>query len=182
MRELWKMFLVFLRIGGFTFGGGYAMLPMLQREMVDKYHWTTEEELINYYAVGQCTPGIIALNVATFVGYRRKGFLGALMCSIGVVLPSVVIITIIAALVTGFADNVWMQHALAGIRVVVCVLVLNTVIKMTKTGVKDALCAIIFCAALALMVVFSPSPVIVVAVAGVIGALFYGRKQQVKSE
>ena len=102
MKELWKMFWAFARIGGLTFGGGYAMLPMLQKEVVEKRHWATEEEIIDYYALGQCTPGIIAINVATFIGYKNRGVLGAIFSTAGMVFPSLIIITIIASAVAAW--------------------------------------------------------------------------------
>ena len=131
------LFLTFARIGGFTFGGGYAMLPMLQAEVVEKKKWATEEELMDYYAIGQCTPGIIAVNVATFIGYRKKGIAGAAVATFGMVMPSILIIMVIAAAIKNFSDIEWVQHALAGITVCVCVLVLDTVIKLAKKSLKD---------------------------------------------
>ena len=174
MKELLQLYWIFFKIGATTFGGGYAMLPMLQREMIDHHHWATEEEILNYYAVGQCTPGIIMLNVATFMGYKKKKLPGAIFASLGVVTPSIIIISIIAALLTGFADNVYVMHALAGIRIVVCVLVLNSVLKLLKSGVKDWIGWVVFAAALLVMVLLSPSPVIVVLASGILGALLYG--------
>ena len=96
MKELWSMFFAFARIGGLTFGGGYAMLPMLQREVVEKRGWATEEELMDYYAIGQCTPGVIAVNTATFIGQKYRGDLGGIVCTLGVVFPSLIIISLLA--------------------------------------------------------------------------------------
>ena len=138
MKELWELFIVFAKIGGFTFGGGYAMLPILQREVVENRNWATSEELMDYYAIGQCTPGIIAVNTATFIGYKRKGIIGGIVATIGCVFPSLVIIMIIAAFINSFTHIVWVQHALAGIRVCVCVLVLDAVIKLAKKSLIDA--------------------------------------------
>ena len=104
MKELLDMFLTFARIGGFTFGGGYAMLPMLQKEVVNGRHWATDEELMDYYAIGQCTPGIIAVNTATFVGYKNRGIPGAIAATLGVIAPSLVIIMIIAAFISNFIE------------------------------------------------------------------------------
>ena len=169
MRELIKMFLAFARIGAFTFGGGYAMLPMLQREVVERYGWTTESELMDYFAVGQCTPGVIAVNVATFIGYKRRGIPGAIFTTLGVITPSIIIITVIAALISGFIGNEYVAHALAGIRAVVCALILNAVIKFWKSGVKDWIGILIFAAALALSVLTSISPIIIVVGAALVG-------------
>lgn len=169
MKELFMLFAAFFRIGGLTFGGGYAMLPMLQKEVVDKYGWATEEELMDYYAIGQCTPGIIAVNVATFVGFRKKGVLGAAFATFGVIFPSLIIITVVAMFLTNIADIPAVQHALNGIRVIVCVLILQAVIKLWKTGVKGKFGIAMFAAAFLIMVIFGISPVFVV-----VGAAFAG--------
>ena len=119
MRELWELYRSFFTIGALTFGGGYAMLPMLERELVEKHHWVTQEEILNYFAIGQCTPGIIAVNTATFVGYKRRKVVGGIVTTLGVISPSLIIITVIAALLSNFMDILWVQHAFAGIRVAV---------------------------------------------------------------
>ena len=137
MKELFDLFLTFARVGGLTFGGGYAMLPMLQKEVVEKRHWATEEEIMDYYALGQCTPGIIAINVATFIGYKNRGVLGAIFSTAGMVFPSLIIITIIAAFLQNFAELPLVKNAFAGIRICVGVLVLNAVKTLWKKGVLD---------------------------------------------
>ena len=109
------LFLTFAKIGVCTFGGGYAMLPILQREVVEKKGWATEEELTDYFAIGQCTPGIIAVNTATFIGQKYKGILGGVLATLGVVFPSLIIITLIAAFLQNFASYPVVAHALAGI-------------------------------------------------------------------
>lgn len=149
MPVLLDLFLTFARIGLFTFGGGYAMLPMLQREIVEKKSWATEEELLDYFAVGQCTPGIIAVNTATFVGYKHKGVLGGIVATLGIVFPSLIIITVIAAVLTNFADLPAVKNAFAGIRICVCVLILNAVVKLLKKSVVDGLTLAVFAAVLA---------------------------------
>ena len=178
MRDLWDLFLTFCRIGGLTFGGGYAMLPMLQKEVVENRRWATEEQIMDYYAVGQCTPGIIAVNTATFVGYNNSGVLGAIAATSGVVFPSLVIIMIIAAFISNFADLAIVQQAFAGIRVAVGVLVLNTIIKLWKSGVKDVVGIIIFAVTFVVSLIFSLSPVYVVIGAIIVGILA-GRKRGV---
>lgn len=169
MKELWTLFLTFCRIGGLTFGGGYAMLPMLKKEVVEKYHWATEEELLDYYAVGQCTPGVIAVNTATFVGYKQRGILGAAFATVGVVFPSLVIITIIAAFIKNFTHIVQVQQALAGVRVAVCALILQAILGMWKKSVKGVIGVILFAIAFLVTAIFDLSPIIVVIVAAVIG-------------
>ena len=124
------LFLTFAKMGACTFGGGYAMLPILQREVVEKKNWATDEELTDYYAVGQCTPGIIAVNTATFIGFKYKGILGGIIATLGVVFPSVVIITIIDQYPV-------VQHALVGINAAVVALIVSSVVKLGKTNLKD---------------------------------------------
>lgn len=163
MKDLVSLFIVFARIGGFTFGGGYAMLPLLQKELCDRLGWVTAEELLDYYAIGQCTPGIIAVNTATFVGYKRKGLSGAVAATTGIVFPSLVIIIIIAAFIRNFSDLPVVEHALAGIRAVVGALIINAVIRLWKAGVKDICCIGIFAAVFLLSVILSVSPVWLIA-------------------
>ncbi|MBR1572331.1 MAG: chromate transporter [Lachnospiraceae bacterium] len=142
------LFLTFARIGGFTFGGGYAMLPMIVKECVDKKGWATEDEIMDYFAIGQCTPGVIAVNTATFVGSKMAGPLGGVAATIGVISPCWVIITIIALFIRNFAQYEVVQHALAGITVAVLALVLNAVLKLGKKSVPSVaagiLCVIVF--------------------------------------
>lgn len=144
MNKLLDLFFTFARIGGLTFGGGYAMLPMLQKEVVEKRKWATEEEIMDYYAIGQCTPGIIAVNTATFVGQSTAGVAGGIFATLGVVFPSLIIITLIAAFLQNFADLAIVQNAFAGIRVCVCVLVFNAVVKLWKKSVVDKKTLVVF--------------------------------------
>ncbi len=144
------LFLTFAKMGACTFGGGYAMLPILQREVVEKKGWATNEELTDYYAVGQCTPGIIAVNTATFIGFKYKGILGGVIATLGVVFPSVVIITIIAAFLTQFDQYPVVQHALVGINAAVVALIAASALKLGKTNLKDALTVGIFAGVLIL--------------------------------
>ena len=144
------LFWTFSKIGVCTFGGGYAMLPILQREVVEKKGWATEEELTDYFAVGQCTPGIIAVNTATFIGYKYRGIPGGVLATLGLVFPSLVIITLIAAFLSNFADIPVVQHALAGINAAVVALIAASVVKLGKSNLKDALSVCIFLAVLLL--------------------------------
>jgi len=171
MRELLDLFFTFARIGGLTFGGGYAMLPMLQKEVVEQRGWATEDELMDYYAIGQCTPGIIAVNTATFVGCKNRGIPGAVCATLGVVAPSVVIISLIAAFVQNFAELAVVQNAFAGVRVAVCVLIFNAVAKLWKKAVVDKF-TLAIALAVFLLSVFTPlSSVFFVLSAGVLGVL-----------
>ena len=159
----------FFKVGILTFGGGYAMLPMLQREIVERRGWATEEELLDYYAIGQCTPGVIAVNTATFIGARRKGVSGGFLATLGVILPSLLIITAIAALLTSFAEIPAVQHALAGIRVAVVVLVGFSVWKLMKSGVKGGFGWCLFLLVFFVSAIWGLSPVIVVLVSAASG-------------
>lgn len=171
MKLLLQMFLTFAKVGVMTFGGGYAMLPILQREVVDNKGWATEEELMDYFAIGQCTPGVIAVNTATFIGQRLKGTFGAIFATLGVVFPSLVIISLLAGVIEAFSHLVWVQNAFGGIRVCVCVLIANAVVKLFKKAVVDVPTMIIFLL-VALGSIFLPlSPVIFVLLAAVIGIL-----------
>ena len=172
MPLLLDLFCTFFRIGLFTFGGGYAMLPLLQREIVEKKHWATEEELLDYFAVGQCTPGIIAVNTATFVGFKEKKLSGAIFATLGIVSPSLVIITVIAALLSNFAHIAAVQNAFAGIRVAVCVLILNSIVKLWKKSVVDKLTFAVFLAVFIGSVLLSHvSPVVFIVAAAVLGVV-----------
>ena len=168
MKLFIDLFFIFARIGGFTFGGGYAMLPMLQKEIVEKRSWATQEELMDYYAIGQCTPGIIAVNVATFIGVKLKGFWGAFFATLGVITPSIIIIMIIAAFISGFQDIEIVAHAFNGVRAAVVALILSSVLKLSKKSVVDKITAVIF-AAVALLAFFTDiSPVIFIIAVAVI--------------
>lgn len=165
------LFLTFAKVGVMTFGGGYAMLPILQREVVEAKHWATDDELMDYYAIGQCTPGVIAVNTATFIGNKYKGVLGGILATLGVVFPSLVIITLIAAVLTNFADLPMVQNAFAGIRVCVCVFIFNAVVKLWKSAVKDIPALLIFLAVLFGSIFLDLSPIVYVLCAGVLGVV-----------
>ena len=171
MKELLDLFFTFFRIGAVTFGGGYAMLPILQREVVEKKKWASDEELVDYFAIGQCTPGVIAVNTATFIGRKNRGVVGGVVATLGVVSPSVVIISVIAALINNFANIGWVQDALGGIRICVCVFILNAVIKLIKSAVKDKATLVLYLVLFAVAVLFDISPIYSVVISGVLGVL-----------
>ena len=172
MKILLKLYFAWFKIGMFTFGGGYAMLPLIQKEVIDKHHWASEDEILDYYAIGQCTPGIIAVNTATFVGYYQKGVLGAITSTLGVVSPSVIIITLIAALISNFMEITVVQHALAGINVAVCMLMINAIMNLWNKSVKNIAAFTIFATALILSLFTNLSTVYLVVIAGVLGVIF----------
>lgn len=160
--KLLSLFLSFAKVGVMTFGGGYAMIPILEREIVENRKWASSEELMDYYAVGQCTPGVIAVNTATFIGYKIAGVPGGIAATLGVVFPSVVIICIIAGILTNFADIPAVKSAFAAIRVCVCVLIFNAVVKLWKGAVKDKAGLVLFLIVFVLSLFFDISPVVFV--------------------
>ena len=179
----------FAKVGVCTFGGGYAMLPILQREIVEDKGWATSEELADYFAIGQCTPGIIAVNTATFVGQKLKGNLGGICATIGVALPSVVIITAIAAFLQNFAHLAVVNHAFGGVRACVVALIASSVLKLAKKPLQDVMGKLIFAVVLLLSLLgsyvptlpvalnFLTSPVTLVVIAGCWG-FFLGRMKK----
>ena len=171
MKTLIDLFFTFCRIGGLTFGGGYAMLPIIQKEIVEEKKWATEEEVLDYYAVGQCTPGIIAVNTATFIGYKVHGIIGAIVATLGVVFPSLIIITIIAALLKNFANYSIVQHAFSGIRVVVIAWIVSAILKLAKTSIKNSTTLIIAIIAFILVAFVNLSPIYIVIAAACIGLI-----------
>ena len=171
LKNLLELFLTFAKVGAMTFGGGYAMLPILQREIVEGKGWATEEELADYFAIGQCTPGIIAVNTATFVGRKKDGIPGGVAATLGVVFPSLVIISLLAGVITRFSELMWVKNAFAGIRVCVCVLIFNSVWKLGKKAVIDKWTAAVFLLVAAGAILTDWSPVVFVLFAGVCGVL-----------
>ena len=166
---LFELFTSFSKVGVMTFGGGYAMLPILQREIVDNRHWATDEELTDYFAIAQCTPGAIAVNTATFIGQKYCGVIGGIAATLGVIFPSLVIITLLAGVISTFSHLPAVINAFAGIRVCVCLLILNAVLKLWKSAVKGRLGLIIFCVVTLGSLFFDISPVIFVLISAAIG-------------
>ena len=169
--KLLSLFLSFAKVGVMTFGGGYAMIPILEREIVDKQGWASSEELMDYYAVGPCTPGVIAVNTATFIGYKVAGVPGGIVATLGVVFPSVVIICLIAGILTNFADIPAVKSAFKAIRVCVCVLIFNAVLKLWKGAVKDKAGVVLFLIVFLLSLFFDISPVVFVVFCALAGLL-----------
>lgn len=177
MRVLLDIFWAFCCIGGLTFGGGYSMLPMLTKVAVDKHHWATEEELLDYFAIGQCIPGLIAVNTAVFIGYKTKKVPGAICAALGVVFPSIVIIVLIAMALESLMHLPFVLQAFAGIRLAVGALIMATVIKLFKSTVRNWI-QLLLCAAAFVMVTFlSLSPIFAVLGAALLGLLLKERVQ-----
>jgi len=166
-KELWEIFSLFFKIGALTFGGGYTMLPLLRKDVVQRLRWVTDEDIIDYYAISQSMPGLIAVNTSMLVGYKKGKTPGLFMAMLGVSCPSIIVILAIAAFMTNFLELEMVSHAFNGIRVAVSVLIINSAVSMWKSGIKDKVCVAIFLTALFAFAFFRISPVIPV----VFGAL-----------
>lgn len=171
LKSLWDLFSVFFKIGLCTFGGGIAMLPILERELSEKRGWTTSNELLDYFALGQATPGIIAINVATFVGYKRAGIIGGIVATLGMVFPSIVIITVIAKFISNFSEIVWVQKALRGINVAVAAILTMAVYNFSKKAVKSVFGFILLLIAFALIFFFNVNTVWVIFGSALLGVV-----------
>lgn len=172
MKELWDLFFIFMKLGSVTFGGGYAMLPLLKKEFVEKRDWVTDEELMDYFAIGQCTPGIIAINVATFIGNKRKGVVGGILATLGFVTIPIILLITIAAFLSNFANEPLVKHAFAGIRVCVCVLIFNAIERLWKKSIINKV-ALSFFVMIFLLTVFTPiSPAVLVVMAAILGIIY----------
>lgn len=182
MKDIISLFVSFFKIGAMTFGGGYAMLPMLERELVEKKKYVTMDEIMDYFAVGQCTPGVIAVNTATFIGFKRKGILGGIFATLGVITPSIIIITLLASVLQMIAGHEIVEHAFAGISVAVCALIVQAVLKLSKSGIKDVLTGIIAALAFIFSFFFDVSPIIIIIGAGVLGVIVKSLLDKKKKE
>lgn len=181
LKDLWTLYALFFRMGAVTFGGGYAMLPILRREIVQNHKWMDEETIMDYYALSQGLPGIIAVNVSVFIGYKQRKAPGAVASALGMVSPCILIISTIAFFLSNFQSNPYVQHALAGISVCVSALILDAVIAMWKKGVKDAFGIVICLSMLALSVFTKISPILLVitcALLGIGAKSLTGRKKE----
>lgn len=169
MKDLLDLFVSFMKIGAFTFGGGYAMLPMIQREIVENKKWATEDEILDYFAVAQCTPGVIAVNTATFVGHKIKGIAGGIIATFGVIFVPVIIISLIATVLKSISHLKVVENALWGIRIAVCASITASIIGLLRKSVKGKMGIILFLASALVGIIFDISPIFTVLVAGIIG-------------
>jgi chromate transporter len=173
VKKYLELFVTFFKMGILTFGGGYAMIPVVERELINKKGWVNMDEVMDYYTVAQITPGIIAVNLSTFVGCKREGPLGGVLATLGFVLPGVSLITAIAVFLANFADFPVVKHAFTGIRVAVCALILDTVIKLVKGVFKNKKTIAIYIITFALSAVWSVSPMLLIAASGLLGLLVF---------
>jgi chromate transporter len=173
LKEYFDLMATFFKLGALTFGGGYAMIPVVERELVKKKGWIDMDEVMNYYAIAQVTPGVIAVNLSTFVGCKRKGPAGGVLATIGFVLPGIVLITTIAVCLRNFADLPVVRRAFAGIRVAVGALILDTAIKTVKGVLKNWRSLGIYVIVFALSFVWSVSPAVLIIASGAVGLLAF---------
>jgi chromate transporter len=175
------MFISFFKVGLFTFGGGYAMIPIAKKEFVDSRGWISESELIDYYAISQVSIGIITINTNVLIGYHTAKKKGALVAAIATVLPSIIIIITIASLLEGFFEYEFVINMFKAIRIVVSALIVNTTIRLVKMGVFDFFGLIVFPLSLLLIILFNINPIILVIGSAFAGIFFYPRKRGEKS-
>jgi len=171
--EYLELLWAFIVVGATTFGGGYAAVPVLEREMIKKRGWLTMDEVLDYYTIAQITPGIILINIATFVGCKRKGVPGGIIATISLVLPGLCLMLLISLFIKRFAEYPVVRHAFSGIRLAVCAIILDTTVKLFRGFWKDYKAMIISIVVFVLSAVFSVSPVFIIPVAGLAGFLLY---------
>ncbi|MBN2703285.1 MAG: chromate transporter [Pontiellaceae bacterium] len=174
---LLELFFVFLRISTFTIGGGYVMFPMMKREVVDAKGWVSDEEMVDYYALGQSIPGIIAMNTATLVGYRKRGVPGALVAAVGMAAPSIVVILLVAAFLTPYFDHPLVQKAFGGIRAAVVAMIVMAIFKVAKKSVDSVARLSIGVGAFIGIIALQIHPVLVIVAGGVLGLVLFQKKE-----
>lgn len=180
LKECFTLFCAFFKVGAFTFGGGIAMLPMLKKYLIEDLHYITEEEMLDYFAISQCTPGVIAVNIATFVGYKRAGFFGALTATLGVVFPSFVVIVILAHFISLSSSVVWFQKAVKGVNIAVTTLLLRAFFSISKKTIIDATTFFIFLISFVSIAFFNIPAFYVIIVSGIVGYIFSTLKAKKK--
>ncbi len=177
------LYITFAKIGSLTFGGGIAMLPMMQNELIEKKQWVTENEILDYYAIGQSTPGIIAVNVATFVGYKKAGILGGIIATLGVITPCIVLITLLANLIDSIDHYPNVQKALKGINVAVCALITDATLNFARKTSKGAVSIVIMLLSFCLIFFFNvKSYIIILGAAFVAVAVYFIEKKFKKND
>ncbi|MDR1663314.1 MAG: chromate transporter [Clostridiales bacterium] len=178
MKILFEMFFAFAGVGALTFGGGYTMLPLLQKKIAARHGWATDEEIMDYYAIAQGLPGIIAVNTAMLIGHKRKGFPGQIAAALGMAAPSVVVILMIAMFIQNFLHLEWVRHAFAGVRVAVLALITDATVKLWQNGVKDLTGIIIFVIAVLAFTLTPVSPAAPLLAGAVCGIVIKERKKK----
>jgi chromate transporter len=169
--ELLKLYLLFFKVGLQTFGGGYSMLPVLQKKFVNKYHIVTDEEMLDYFTIGGCTPGVISVNISTFIGYKKKGVLGGIVATLGMVTPSFLIILLISIFLQNVVDFEITKHALAGIRIATSALIFSTFTTLYKKSIIDNKTFVIFLTVVIFGLFTSLKPIYLVLYSGILGVI-----------
>lgn len=179
MKFALEMFVAFFKVGLFTFGGGYAMIPIAKREIIDNKGWVSEVELMDYYGIAQVSMGIIAINTSALIGYHVAHKKGAVIAAFATALPSILIITLIAALLEGYFDLPFVINMFKAIRIVVAALITYTTIILAKKGILDLFGAVLFVVSFTMIVVFNVNPILLVVPSAILGIFFYprGRKK-----
>ena len=180
-RKYLDLFLTFLKIGAFTFGGGYAMIPLIQRETVDNHGWITNEDVLEIVAIAESTPGPVAINSATFVGHKIGGFFGAASATAGVILPSFVIIYVISFVLRQFEELKAVQYAFAGIRAGVLVLIIQALVSMYRQYPKDQAAYLIMAGAFAAVALFGVNVLLVIVCCALAGFMSAGLTERRKA-
>ncbi len=178
-KKLWELFIIVLKLGAFTFGGGYAMFPLMQREYSDKKGWFETQEMLDILAVSQSLPGMISINASIMVGYKMFGVVGALAAVVGISLPSVIVLSILSFFYIQFRENIYVNTALKGIRIAVIALLVQAVIKLGKPGVKGVFGWIMACLSFTVVLIFSIHPVIIIS-AGLCTGIIYSHLKDKK--
>jgi len=173
LKELLDLFRIFIVIGASTFGGGYSLLSVMERELIKKRDWINMDEVMDYFSLAQITPGVIAVNLATFVGYKRKGLIGGIIATMGFILPGLIIMILASIFLKNFASNKFVNYAFSGIRIAIGALILNTVIKLIKGNFKNIKTTLMLIIAFVLSAVFSISPMLIILGAGIAGFLLF---------
>lgn len=169
---LLTLFLTFLKIGAFTFGGGYAMVPLIQKEVTEKHGWITDGDMLDIVAIAESTPGPIAINTATFVGYKVAGFWGAFVSTLGVILPPLVIISLISGFLWQFREVRAVSYAFAGIRAGVLALIVKALVSLYKKAPKNAFSYVIMAISLLIPTFFDINVIFVIIACAVAGIIF----------
>ncbi len=172
MKKLFEIFFAFFRVGALTFGGGYSMMPMLEKELIEKKKWITKDDILDFFAVGQCIPGVIAVNTSVMAGKMIAGVPGAIFAALGVVAPSLIVILAIAVFLSNFASIELVQRAFAGIRIAVAALIVNVVINTFKSGIKNVFTFILFLAVFVLSLFLRLSPIVYVLCCAALGIAY----------
>ncbi len=173
---LFELFIVFARISALTIGGGYVMFPLMKRDVVDSKGWLTDEQMVDFYALGQSIPGIIAMNTATLIGYRKRGIPGAVVSATGMAAPSVIVILIIAAFLTPYFDHLWVQKAFAGIRAAVVGMIVTAVWQVGKKAVNSVSKGIIAVGSFLAVIGLGAHPVLMIVTGGLLGAMLFRKE------